>query len=341
MSPSDLFDVASIDEELADGPVRLPHHVEPIEGEALFSWLIRLGRSLGLSPRTLSRDAFGIDALAAPEWWRRPGDPTLRSIASKSGLSRDRLEAMTLLGWTMARDDEDGDRFSAGRCLERRSRRRGRRIAICRQCLSETAQPNLQLVWVLGWTSVCQRHGTVLVDQCGACRRPLRVGSLATNRCGDLLVCRRCGSAQHGSRGEAAHESTIALQAGLIRGKRTGRTLLPGLSPLDWLSTVTFIDWILAMVWSEGSDERRERLFATIAADLNMEDELWVTQPWRSNYGGLLMLAWLLHDLAARLRVIASTLSMSRCDDLAGSETVNRVRGFGHKFTVDGPSSRN
>ncbi|MBX9907839.1 MAG: TniQ family protein [Beijerinckiaceae bacterium] len=341
MSLSDLFDIAPIAEERADGLVRLPHHVEPIEGEALFSWLMRLGRSLDLTPRALSRDAFGVDALAAPEWWRRPDDRTLGSIARRSGVSRDRLEAMTLRGWATARDDENADRFSADRWGERQVLRRGRRIAICRQCLAEAARPNLQLVWMLGWTGICARHRTVLVNQCGACRCLLRIASLATNRRTDLLMCRRCGSAQGGSSGEAAHGSTIALQATLIHGKRTGRTRLPGLGPLDWRMTVAFIDRLLAKVWSSGSDERHERLFATIAADIDMTDELWVTRPWRSNYGGLLILAWVLHDLEARSRIMVSTLGMSRRDDLVGSETVNRVRGFRREFTVDGPSSRN
>jgi hypothetical protein len=341
VSLSDLFDIAPIAEERADGPVGLPHHVEPIEGEALFSWLIRLGRSLDVLPRALSRDAFGVDALAAPEWWRRPDNRTLGFIASRSGVSRDRLEAMTLRGWATAGDDENADSFSADRWGERQVLRRGRSIAICRQCVAEAAQPNLQLVWMLGWTGVCARHGTVLVDQCGACRRPLRIASLATNRRTDLLMCRRCGSAQGGSSGEAAHGSAIALQATLIHGKRTGRTRLPGLGPLDWRMTVAFIDLLLMTIWSGGSDERRERLFATIAGDLDVTEALWVTQSWRSNYGGLLILAWVLHDLEARSRIMVSTLGMSHRDYRVGSETVNRVRGFGREFTVDGSSSRN
>ena len=307
VSLSDLFAVEPVADEHADARVRLPHYVEPIEGEALLSWLIRVGRGLGLSPVELSRGAFGVDALAEPEWWRRPDDLTLRLIARRGGLSRERLEAMTLRGWERACDDEDADRFSAARRHERPSRVRGRPIAVCRQCLAHASQAHLQLSWMLGWTAVCERHGTVLESVCGVCKRPLRIGSLALNRCADFLICGRCGSSQRGGSGEAAHASTVALQAVLIAGKRKGRTLLPGLGPMDWQMTITFVDMVLAMVWSGQSDERCERLFARIADDIDMTDELWVTQPWRSNYGALLILAWVLSDLASRLRVMATS----------------------------------
>jgi len=207
---------------------------------------------------------------------------------------------------------------------------RGRPIGVCRRCLSEASQPSLQLSWMLGWTAVCERHGTVLVSVCQVCKRPLRIGSLALNRCADFLICSRCGSSQCGGSGEAAHASTVVLQASLIAGKRAGKTWLPGLGPLTWRMTVAFVDLVLAMVWSGESDEPRERLFARISDDIDMTDELWVTQPWRSNYGALLMLAWVLSDLASRLRVMAASLGLAHLDEvLTPSSWLEATSAFG------------
>ncbi len=65
MLRSDLFEVAPAPARLG-GHVRLPRHVAPLDGEALVSWVAKLGAELGMTPRAFCRDAFGVDARLDP-----------------------------------------------------------------------------------------------------------------------------------------------------------------------------------------------------------------------------------------------------------------------------------
>jgi|HubBroStandDraft_6_1064221.scaffolds.fasta_scaffold114792_1 transposase len=310
---SDLFEVAPAP-PIAGAAPRLPRHVEPAAGEVLFSWVAQLGRELGLPARAFCAHAFGADMTKAPDWWRRPGANLLMRIASRTGLPRQRLQAMTLTGWVTAFGDEDDDRFGAGRW---RGRAPGRRhMAICPRCLAEAARPNLQLTWILGWTGVCSRHGIVLERACPSCWKSLRPTNFTATKLSDLFACRRCGASLKSAAAHGAHVRAVELQDALIEGKRTGATALPGLGTLDWRTTIALADVLLAMVWVEGANERRQRLFARIANDLGPTGRDPVTTPWTSNYGGLLILAWLFEDLEARLRAAVAILCGPRLDGL-------------------------
>ena len=313
MLRSDLFEVAPAPPIVGVAP-RLPRHVEPADGEALFSWIAQLGRELGLPARALCAHAFGADTTKAPDWWRRPGAGILMRIAGRTGLPLERLQAMTLTGWVTAFGDEDDDRFGAGRWRGRAPSRR--RMAICPLCLADGARPNLQLAWMLGWTGICSCHGIVLERTCPSCGKMLRLPNFNATKPLDLFACGRCGASLKSAAVHGAHMRTIELQDALIEGKRTGTTALPGLGTLDWRTTVALADVLLAMVWVEGANERRQRLFARIAGELRPTGRDPVTTPWTSNYGGLLILAWLFGDLEARLRAAVATLCGPHLDGL-------------------------
>lgn len=313
MLRSDLFEVAPAP-SFAGACGRLPRHVRPVEGEILISWAVQLGRELGLSPRELCTHAFGVDVTKTPGWWRRPDTDALVRIAGRTGLPIERLQAMTLTGWAEAFDDENNGRFSSERW---RGGAPGRpRMAICPRCIAEAPRSNLQLVWMLGWTGVCARHGIVLVRTCSSCGKALRMPRLGNAGPFDLLACRSCGASLQGGVAYAAHERAAELQDALVEGKRTGVTALPNLGPLDWRLTIALADVLLAMVWVEGASDRRQRLFARIARELAPVSLDPVTTPWASNYGGLLILSWLLEDLDARLRRAVAILCAPHLDRL-------------------------
>jgi hypothetical protein len=115
---SDLFAVTALPPVPAMTGL-LPLHVAPQKGEALASWIARFGCALRLSPLALGRMAFGIDAAAEPEWWRRPSTKRLGVIANKTGVDARELAAMTFAGWSSARDDEEPERSVAGAGLLR------------------------------------------------------------------------------------------------------------------------------------------------------------------------------------------------------------------------------
>jgi hypothetical protein len=111
---SDLFEVAAMP-TASPMVVRLPFHITPGEDEALASWIVQISAALRQSSLVLGRTAFGVDAAADPEWWRRPSDATLSRISARTGFDPEQVRAMTFLGWATARCDEDADRFGSRR----------------------------------------------------------------------------------------------------------------------------------------------------------------------------------------------------------------------------------
>lgn len=292
----------------------LPLHVIPQNGEALASWMARLSAALRLSPLALGRLAFGVDAAADPDWWRRPSAEMLALIAQKTGVSIRELAAMTFTGCASARDDEAPHRFGSRYHSGSRPSRSARRVNICPRCLAEDRGGYLRLLWMNGWAGACLEHRIVLTARCPSCRCVLRIAGLNARQPVDLTICRKCGAKLMGAAGVLAHPSALRLQAILVAGKQSNRTELPGGGTLDWPTTMALIDVLLSMVWIDIPRRYRERLFARIAKDLDLGKHNNIV--WSSNYGGLLILAWLLDDLARRLSAAIAILHAPRLDRL-------------------------
>lgn len=317
MSLSDLFEVAPAP-ALSRDRTGLPRHVAPIEGEALISWVAVLSAVLGMTPRVLCRDAFGVDVRRDSEWWRRPDPSTLKRIESRTGVDVTRLVEMTLCDWAADPNDEQADRFAANRWTAHESRKaRLGRVDVCMQCLSEAPRPHLQLIWTLGWAGACPRHGTTLTGKCPSCGKPLWLRGLTGSEPIDFL-CGRCAAPLTHAESLPAHPAVLDLQAALVAGKRSGTTILPGIGALDWRTTMALADVLHAMFWTRHTNRQRDflaprqrdRLFAGVCRDLGMIESERRRIPWKENYGGLLLLAWLLDDLDERLsRSIATLLT--------------------------------
>lgn len=343
MLQSDLFAVAALPPAPAITGL-LPLRVAPQNGEALTSCITRLGAALRLSPQALSRMAFGVDATTDPDWWRRPSAETLALIAKKTGVSTRDLAAMTFRGWTDARDDEAPQRFGGGYYSGSRPRRSDRRMNICPQCLADDRRGYLRLLWMNGWAGVCPEHRAVLTGHCPSCRCVLRSPGLNNRQPIDLIICRKCRVKLVGTAGVSAHPSALRLQAILVAGKQLNRTELPDGGLLDWPTTMALIDALLSMVWIDIPWKYRERLFARIAKDLNLGEHNNVV--WSSNYGGLLILAWLLDDLAKRLSAAIAILHAPRLDRLLArvpdlsAEMSDRLRVILAPATASSPKGR-
>ncbi|MGF6312071.1 transposase [Bradyrhizobium sp. i1.8.4] len=313
MLQSDLFAVTALPPAPAMTGL-LPLRVVPQSGEALASWITRLSAALRLSPLALGRIAFGVDATADPDWWRRPSTEVLALIAEKTGVSTRDLAAMTFRDWGIARDDEAAQRIGSKYHFGSHRSRRDRRIGICPRCLADDRSGYLRLLWMNGWAGVCPEHRIVLTGHCPSCRCVLRVPGLNTRQPVDLTICRKCGLKLAGTIGVLAPPSALCLQAILVAGKELNRTRLPGGSTLDWPTTMALIDVLLSMVWIDIPRKYRERLFVRIAKDLDLGEHNNIV--WSSNYGGLLILAWLLEDLAKRLSAAIAILHAPRLDRL-------------------------
>jgi hypothetical protein len=162
-----------------DAEVRtLPIRLDPIDGEALDSWLEAVSHRLS-SPWGDFADAVGLpaapSALGRTPWLTRltPAEAAGISVATDQQLTR--LHAMTL-----ARYDGTGLRIHQDiRAVNRAfpwSRMRFSRF--CPDCLRDSGG-RWQLFWRLGWAFACEKHRCLLIDECPACgqqqrARPLR-----------------------------------------------------------------------------------------------------------------------------------------------------------------------
>lgn len=342
---SDLFAVTALPPVPAMTGL-LPLHVAPQNGEALASWITRLSVDLRLSPLALGRMAFGIDAAVDPEWWRRPSAETLALIAKRTGVSIRELAAMTFTGWASAWDDETPQRLGGRRrsASPPRYSRSDCRVNICPLCLAEDRRGYLRLLWMNGWAGACPEHRVILTGRCPSCRCVLRVAGLNARQPVELTICRKCGAKLARAAGDPAHPSTLRLQGVLIAGKQSDRTELPSAGTLDWPSTMALIDVLLGMVWIDIQRKYCGRLFARVANDLKLGERNNIV--WGSNYGGLLILAWLLDDLAMRLPAAIAILHAPRLDRLLArlpdlsSEISDRLRVILTAATASPPKGR-
>lgn len=150
----------------------LPIRVQPIDGEALDSWLETLAHR--------SHTAFGdllvavgltpVLGMSTSGWIVQLTRDQISLIAAASGVACSRLETMTIdhyAGRAVRINSESGAlsrAFPWGRA-------RGSRF--CPACLEE-AGGRWQLAWRLGWSFACVEHNCLLADacpQCGAVQR--------------------------------------------------------------------------------------------------------------------------------------------------------------------------
>ncbi|MDQ2801792.1 MAG: TniQ family protein [Pseudomonadota bacterium] len=300
MSLSDLLVVTEC--APLDPPLRVPVHVEPQPGEALWSWIARLGEAISMPPLHATRTMFGIDGCRRPNWWRRPSAGEIAAVADRTGIAAERLRAMTFLDWTQARDDERFDRF--GRKFFQKPgvrARTWRTQSLCPACLQTGQLPRLDLIWAAGWTAICPKHQVVLVDRCPRCSDPLRLRGLDSRTMLGIGHCSRCGDVRAELPLTPAAAAVCVLQAGLLAVKRSGHGSLDGIGAITWATFVSFADIVRTAIWHGTTDYRRERLFGRVVTDTGLDQEARLHTDWPSNYGFLLVAAWMLADWPRRI----------------------------------------
>jgi hypothetical protein len=283
----------------------LPLYVEPLPGEPLLSWLLRLARRLNLSMHALAHEAFGIDDRGGhTHWWCRPNPWLLKRISDRTGVRIERLRSMTLQKWMpIYREDEDSHRFAGPRFVAISPDYRVRRLAVCAQCLEEDPEPYLRLWWLIGWVAVCPRHATILIARCAWCRGHVRTVRLSGVVPFAPRDCVSCGRDLQDGVCWLAHPSVTRLQGVLLEGKRHGVTTLDGIGPLGWPETVALIDVLLGVYWrvldyDEQGSIRAQHEESDLAPTL-------ADRAYDTRYGSLQFLAWLLegwpHSTGARI----------------------------------------
>lgn len=177
---------------------RLPIHPQPLPYEALSSWIDRLADAYGLAPWTFMERAFGF-SLRDDELNLAPPAGLLLTISERTGVSTEKLHAMTLAGYAPLLIDTvtpvEGlfetyvSQFPSLAPAERRFNRPIFRLdqqywlpwivenkreyaPICRQCVIDDPIPFRRIYWCAAWMTCCPYHQEMLEP--GLLSRPLR-----------------------------------------------------------------------------------------------------------------------------------------------------------------------
>lgn len=278
------------------GLERLPLHVRPAPSEALVSWSWRLAARFGWNLSALAREGLGLSEPLRPDWWARPEDSLLATLQVRTGVEWGELRRMTLLDWApVVRDDEASGRFAGWRFEALPPDERERGLAVCTDCLRADTSPYLRQSWLIGWTAVCQVHGSVLLTRCPECRRPLRTPKPGSPAKFQASRCVRCCADLTQAGGDAAPAEISQLHDVLLTGKRTGKTVLPRIGELDWPELMTLCDVLLGAVWEEMDVTDRVALLGQVTGDGRPYGMIGVDCS-RDRVGSLTLLAWLLND---------------------------------------------
>ena len=147
----------------------LPIHLDPMEGEALDSWLEAICRQMGCAWGDFI-EAVGLPppsrGIRTPTWLIRLSPKGARALHAATGTPIHTLHSMTLASL----DGTALGLLPATPALDRSfpwSRFRFSRY--CPDCLQQYNGGRWQLFWRSGWAFACTEHCCLLVDECLAC----------------------------------------------------------------------------------------------------------------------------------------------------------------------------
>ncbi|MGV1861856.1 TniQ family protein [Rhizobium rhizogenes] len=167
---------------------RLPIHPRPLPHEALSSWIDRLAGAYGLAPWTFMERSFGF-SLPDDELNLAPPAGLLLTISERTGVSTEKLHAMTLAGYAPLLIDSvtptEGlfetyvtqfpslapaeKRFSRPifrldqqRWLPWIAENKREQLPLCRQCVADDPVPYRRIYWCAAWMTCCPDHQEML-----------------------------------------------------------------------------------------------------------------------------------------------------------------------------------
>ncbi|THJ65614.1 transposase [Arthrobacter echini] len=159
-------------------PTHWPLHPAPVQAEALSSWLRRLASAYGMEASELLAHGLGHGNLQDQELDHNPPATLLTELSRRSGVSRDRVAVMSMIGWTPWLFDSMNPDPEAYRAyvhqfsvlLPHRRRKlhdpaqwlpwlpKHRIHKACRECLTSTEPVALVLFWQLPLMLSCPSH---------------------------------------------------------------------------------------------------------------------------------------------------------------------------------------
>lgn len=148
----------------------------PLEGESFSSWFRRLAAANGLSARHLYRALMPGAQLFTYDLDRHACPSLVSALTSETGVEEASLLDLKLQRWdgTIGPSVEIKEKMlwrpPAGR--DGSSRSFGQQI--CALCLEEDHEPHYRAIWRLGFSTICTKHMTLLLDRCPSCGEPIQ-----------------------------------------------------------------------------------------------------------------------------------------------------------------------
>ncbi len=154
-----------------------PIHTQPVAGELLSSWMVRIAQGNRSKVYTFYASHFGRDR----EIWARDIDhfaPTwlIEELSVRTGCSLEKIHAMTLRSLetvVFTTFNEVGEtKFILPLSVFHRKRRAfGQQF--CVLCLSSDTVSYLRKSWRIGCNTICPEHQILLQDRCNYCSQPI------------------------------------------------------------------------------------------------------------------------------------------------------------------------
>jgi hypothetical protein len=171
-----------------------PIHLKPYDDELLSSWLVRLSRAYGVTPKR-----FCASGWRHPAFWNRDidkgiYDDVLQVLADKTATPPARVLDTTLRGypglppWELYGSRLSPWVLSLGLSGGQRHRPW---LPYCPSCLQDDDDPYFRRQWRLTFVTVCPQHGCQLLDRCVACAAPCNLPQVP-NDAEAITRCYRC-----------------------------------------------------------------------------------------------------------------------------------------------------
>ena len=274
--------------------------------------------TLRLSPLALGRMAFGIDAAVDRGMVASPVHRNAGADRQEDRHQHTRPCSDDVRRLASARDDETPQRFAGALARRRRlpRRRSDRRVNICPLCLAKDRRGYVRLLWMNGWAGVCPKHRTVTDGTLSVL--PMRAARRWSQRSPpgrpDYLPALRA----HRSQALRATRPSNGTSASGNPGRR--QAIGPNRASRRRHARLVDHDGAGRRASRHGLDRHPAKTIATgcllASPTISISANTAMRIAWASNYGGLVILAWLLDDLATRLPATIAILHAPRLDRL-------------------------
>lgn len=190
-----------------DGPPGLsgdlwPVHPHRLDDELLSFWIVRTAHANRIKLQTFTTLGFGREAtLWNRDIDRSASDVLLGALSEQTGSSVEELRGGMLSGYEgtlFERHNANGNTKWILPLGIYHRKRKDNGVQFCPLCLFFDPIPYFRRSWRLAFSTICDRHGTMLHDRCPGCGAPVvyfrnDLGRRSDYRIGDHVSCWQCG----------------------------------------------------------------------------------------------------------------------------------------------------